>query len=309
MKTLFFISLFLITISTFPQSVETNPVRFLALGDSYTIGEGVPEEDRWPKQFADALNLRGIKTSELTILARTGWRTDNLLDAVGSANPFGNYNLVALLIGVNNQFQGTDIKIYPVEFRKLLEIAIAKCNGRKEGVFVLSIPDYGYTPFGLSDQAIISGEINEYNQINRSIAISMGVAYYDITPISREVITKPEYLAPDNLHPSGEMYGKWVELIINSSDFSINTTGVIDGEQEDNTRIYPNPASRGITFKLPEDVSSLVIYNSQGAQIWQGLPDSEEEYKIDISGWTRGLYFYRLQQEDKTVVSGKFIKE
>jgi len=296
------------TLGVFSQQlVVKSPVRFLALGDSYTIGQGVYELYRWPNQFVEALYNKGIETEKLKIIAQTGWRTDNLLNAISIENTESNYNLVSLLIGVNNQFQGKNIDVYAVEFRKLLETALALCGGRQEGVFVLSIPDYGYTPFGLFNQAMISAEIDQYNKINRDIALEMGITYFDITGISREVISTPRYLAPDNLHPSGDMYSKWVELIINNSVLTINTSNIFEYQSSNSPEAYPNPARKSITINTPPEGNAIIIFNSQGAIVWQSDIAPLEKFNINVSGWNDGLYFYQIKQNNKAVLSGKFL--
>jgi lysophospholipase L1-like esterase len=198
----------------FSQSVDIdNPVRFLALGDSYTIGQSVPVADRWPEQFAEELRKKDYDVAALKIIAQTGWRTDNLIYAIETERPLIGYNLVSLLIGVNNQYQGASINTYEDEFEELLKTAISLAGDNKESVFVLSIPDYGYTPFGESNQLSISTEINAFNNVNKRITDWYGVAYFDITSISRQGLINTSLVASDGLHPSGEMYARWVELI------------------------------------------------------------------------------------------------
>ncbi|MBX2916504.1 MAG: SGNH/GDSL hydrolase family protein [Cyclobacteriaceae bacterium] len=182
--------------------------KFLALGDSYTIGESVAEAERWPNQLAVKLKIPQPK-----IIATTGWRTDNLTDAIEAEGLKPEYDLVSLLIGVNNQYQGKPIEVYEREFEVLLQTAIKLAKGKKKNVFVVSIPDYGYTPFGKAKQEKISLELDQYNTINKRIAARYGVYYFDITPISRKGLEDAELIAGDGLHPSGKMYGQWVELI------------------------------------------------------------------------------------------------
>lgn len=186
-------------------------VRLLALGDSYTIGQSVATNDRWPNQLARELARGNIFVDSVRIIAKTGWRTDNLANAIATQNPDSNWNLVGLLIGVNNQYQGRSVQDYAPEFEELLETAITLAGGNKDHVFVVSIPDYGFTPFGQSDQPRISAELDQFNAVNRSISQQYQVAYYDITPISREGLARPELVAGDNLHPSGIQYEEWVE--------------------------------------------------------------------------------------------------
>lgn len=187
---------------------------FLALGDSYTIGESVKEAERWPSQLVTQLQIEGIKISQPRIVAQTGWTTDELQMAINLANFDTSYDLVSLSIGVNNQYRGYPIEQQQKEFEELLAQAIIFAGGDPKKVFVVSIPDYGVTPFGKDrDPHKIKQEINEYNELNRKVAEASHIAYFDITPISREADKKPEYVAADGLHPSGIMYSKWVDIM------------------------------------------------------------------------------------------------
>lgn len=188
-------------------------LKYLALGDSYTIGESVTEAERWPNQLADTLRKRHHDYGKPTIIATTGWRTDNLKNAMTIAQLKNEYHLVSLLIGVNNQYQAKSSKEYEEEFEALLTWAIQLAKGKKENVFVVSIPDYGYTPFGKSKQAAISAAIDLFNEINARITYKLGVKYFNITEISRDGLNDPSLVAADGLHPSGKMYSYWVELI------------------------------------------------------------------------------------------------
>ena len=192
----------------------TTKVKFLALGDSYTIGESVSAQERWPVQLAEALRRKGIDCFDPTIIATTGWRTDDLKHAIESANLKPEYTLVSLLIGVNNYYQGKSAESYAPEFEELLRTAIALADGNKANVFVVSIPDYGYTPFGKDKQPAISKGIDAFNAINKSITEKMGVKYINITDISRRGLTEPSLVADDGLHPSGNMYTEWVSRIL-----------------------------------------------------------------------------------------------
>jgi lysophospholipase L1-like esterase len=191
----------------------TKTKKFLALGDSYTIGESVAEDQRWPVQLVNALNSHGSTFQSPRIIATTGWRTDDLKRAIVAANLDKNYDLVSLLIGVNNQYQGKSSKDYIPEFEELLKMAIGFAGGDKSKVFVVSIPDYGFTPFGKEKQKKISEELDEFNRINKMISDKYQVAYFNITPISRKGFDDPELVAADNLHPSAKQYSKWVEVI------------------------------------------------------------------------------------------------
>lgn len=304
----FLLFLVLLSITTAAQDlVAKSPVRFLALGDSYTIGQGVEENERWPNQLTKKLEEKGAQIELLTNIARTGWTSDNLLGYVGGLEPDPPYNLVSLLIGVNNQFQGRNIDVYRTEFRELLEKAIAFCDGRKEGVFVLSIPDYGYTPFGLSDQERISQEIDAYNNINKQITQSMNIAYFDITQISRQVISKPSYLASDNLHPSGEMYARWVDIILNELDLELLTSNYQVDDATDEVKLYPNPAKDLITINVPQNIRSIAIYDIRGIQVWELKDVKEEKISLDVSGWNKGMFIYRESDLNGKIKAGRFI--
>jgi lysophospholipase L1-like esterase len=201
------------------QLIIKGKVKFLALGDSYTIGESVPQNARWPVQLVDSLRKRSIEAADAKIIATTGWRTDELQAAIDKANLTNDYSLVSLLIGVNNQYQGRSAARYAPEFEALLEKAIALAGGKKTNVFVLSIPDYGYTPFGKNNQAVISAGIDAFNAVNKTIAEKLGVKYIDITGISREGLNEPALVADDGLHPSEKMYARWVALILQEAIF------------------------------------------------------------------------------------------
>jgi lysophospholipase L1-like esterase len=191
-------------------------VKFLALGDSYTIGESVSEDDRWPVLLSKNLNAKGRAIGKPTIIATTGWRTDNLKDAIDKAKLKNEYGLVTLLIGVNNQYQGKLVEQYSKEFEDLLMTAITLAKGKKQNVLVVSIPDYGYTPFGKPKQAEITKAIDSFNNSNKSITEMAGVRYVSITDISRKGLEQPELVADDGLHPSGKMYRLWVDRIMMS---------------------------------------------------------------------------------------------
>jgi acyl-CoA thioesterase I len=198
-----------------PVIITKDTVRYLALGDSYTIGQSVLEADRYPVQLKNMLQKEGVLINNPKIIAKTGWRTDNLSSAMDAAKLDSNWTLVTLLIGVNNQYQGQNVSLYEKPFRQLLQRAVALAKGKKERVFVVSIPDYAYTPFGENsgNQANISKELDAYNVVNEQVAKEMGVTYFNITPISREGLKNPDLVANDGLHPSGKMYGRWVDLM------------------------------------------------------------------------------------------------
>jgi lysophospholipase L1-like esterase len=191
---------------------EPRALRILALGDSYTIGEGVAGEQRWTAQLVAALRAEGLAMAEPTIIARTGWTTDELDAAVTETIPQGNFDLVTLLVGVNNQYRGRGAQEYREQFAGLLERALGLTRGLPSRVIVLSIPDWGVSRFAASqDAAMIAAEIDRFNAVAKEVCESRGVVFIDITGISR---AHPAATAPDGLHPSGEIYGRWVETVL-----------------------------------------------------------------------------------------------
>ena len=216
MKALFPL-LFLLSSQIMAQLTIDDKVKFLALGDSYTIGESVVATERWPVQLMDSLNARGLEFVDHKIIAVTGWRTDNLKEAIHDAKIKDEYTLVSLLIGVNNYYQGRTVESYKPEFEELLRTAIRLAGGVTARVFVLSIPDYGYTPFGKNNQETISKGIDAFNAANQSITQHLGVKYINITDISRRGLSEPDLVAFDGLHPSGKMYAEWVQRIISEA--------------------------------------------------------------------------------------------
>lgn len=195
-----------------PIMKETKPT-FLALGDSYTIGESVPAELRWPVQLQKAFVAKGVPLTSPTILAKTGWTTDELQAAMDQFTFLPPYDLVSLLIGVNNQYRGRSQDQYRIEFTRLVKQAISLSGNRPDHVIVLSIPDWGVTPFAEGrDRQKIAQEIDQFNQVNLEEAQRAGVLYLNITDISRQ--PKPEFIASDGLHPSGSMYQAWVDRLV-----------------------------------------------------------------------------------------------
>ena len=189
-------------------------MRYLALGDSYTIGEGVPAAGRWPVQLATALRNEGIALRDPRIIATTGWTTDELASAIDAAEPLGHWDLVSLLIGVNNQYRGRSVVDYRGEFGELLQRAIGFAHGRADRVLVLSIPDWGVTPFAIHEagnRGNISAEIDAFNAAAREVCDDHGVVFVDITPASRGQATQ---VAEDGLHPSAEAYTTWAGIAL-----------------------------------------------------------------------------------------------
>ena len=191
------------------------PVKtYLALGDSYTIGQSVAANERFPAQTVSLLKQQGINMTDPVYIAQTGWTTANLQSAIANQNPPSTFDVVLLLIGVNDQYQGMDTSGYALRFTQLLEKAIQLAGGKKSNVFVLSIPDYSATPFVATvNKSKVSTEIDWFNAINKRITATYNVSYTDITPSTREAVTNAALVANDNLHPSGLEYKKWAEML------------------------------------------------------------------------------------------------
>lgn len=195
--------------------MPTTPIRFLALGDSYTIGEAVPESERWPVQLAALLRASGVQVAEPQIIAKTGWTTDELSAGIDRVDPQGPFEVVSLLIGVNNQYRGRNLDEYRAEFVALLNRAVNFAGGQPQRVLVLSIPDWGVTPFANpTERERIAKEIDAFNAVNAEEAARLGTRYVDVTPISRRAADEPNLIASDGLHPSGAMYTEWAQLAL-----------------------------------------------------------------------------------------------
>ena len=187
---------------------------YLALGDSYTIGEGVGERERWPVQLAKTLRDHGTDVGDPRIIAKTGWTSDELLAAIRAEDPAVGWDLVTLLCGVNDQYRGFGEGRYRQTFTTLLDTALglAKLPAR---LIVLSIPDWGVTPFAEGrDRGAIRSEIDSFNQVAAHLATGAGAAFVDITPLTRLAATDAALLVSDGLHPSGIMYRMWIERVL-----------------------------------------------------------------------------------------------
>lgn len=194
------------------SGVTSPPARYLALGDSYTIGESVDSIQRWPVLLAQALSGSGVSTLEPLIIARTGWTTDELAAGIDAAGVADRYELVSLLIGVNNQYRGRNSEEYRTQLQDLLRRSVQFSGGDPGRVLVLSIPDWGVMPFAEGrDQDAIGREIDTFNRIKEEETRRIGARFVDITDISRRAATDGDLVAGDGLHPSGTMYAEWVE--------------------------------------------------------------------------------------------------
>lgn len=193
------------------------PISYLALGDSYTIGESVEPSHRWPVTLARAMRTNDIALQDPRIIATTGWTTDELSDAMDAAGPLGEWDFVSLLIGVNDQYRGYPIERFRAAFSSLLERSISLARGRPGRVLVLTIPDWGVTPFGRDsgrDRSLISTQLDQYNAALREVCAARGVAVVDIAPVSRAHGAEVGMVAGDGLHPSAALYATWTELAL-----------------------------------------------------------------------------------------------
>lgn len=185
--------------------------RILALGDSYTVGEGVAPASTWPMQLTNGLRAQGTAVADPVVVARTGWTTDELHHALAGAHVTGTYFLVTLLIGANNQFRGLPVEEYQRDVRLLLRSAVAYAGGRAGHVVMLSIPDWGVTPYNLTrDRAEVAREIDAFNAAGRAEALAVGAHWVDITPLTR---AEPGAVTDDGLHPNAAMYSMWVDVL------------------------------------------------------------------------------------------------
>lgn len=279
-----------------------NPVHFLALGDSYTIGQSVSIAERWPSQLASELSARGITVAEVKIIAQTGWRTDNLKNAIDQQQPLTGFNLVSLLIGVNNQYQGGNLSTYQTEFENLLKTALNLAGNKPEHVFVLSIPDYAYTPYG-AGSTIISNQINEFNTINKTITDSYRVTYINITPITRLGLLQPELVATDGLHPSGIMYGRWVGEILKSIEKELG----VDDEPNTGSGLSYHIAQRQLNLNSTKQRVSFYISSANGQIFKRGLVSANSGITVNLNGLAKGLYILVFENEGKQLLKAKFV--
>lgn len=293
----------------FGQKINIQPdVRMLALGASYTIGEGVQESERWPHQFMDALISRGVTGQDPDYIARTGWTTGNLLYGIENNLDRGKYyNLVSILIGVNNQYQGLSIDIYEPDLKEIIDIAIGTVQGDRSKVFILSIPDYAYTPFGRGN-ASISEQIDSYNRIKQRVAIDYGIVYIDITEISREGLNDPSLVASDGLHPSELQYEKWVETISRYLQFITPLSNEDPGlSSVTEIKIYPNPLSSVAYIDAADELSYLRVISASGALVHEQIP-ARMPVQIDLSKLAPGMYsLVALNANQQQVVNKKII--
>lgn len=215
----FLLLFYFIMSAPLPSQSQQKSLTYLALGDSYTIGEGVEYSDRYPVQLVQEWNKTAKNQFALPIIiAKTGWTVDELEAGIqGSSTATEGYDLVTLLIGVNNQYRGRSLESFALDFEKMLQRAIAFARGNKAHVIVLSIPDWGVTPFAISkgaNLAKVANEIDDYNETKKAICAKNGVKYIDITAEYRIEGALPEGVVADELHPSSLIYKKWMEKLL-----------------------------------------------------------------------------------------------
>ena len=264
-------------------------VSMLALGDSYTIGESVNIQERWPHQFVDELKKLGITAGNPDYIAVTGWTTRNLIQGIGSMlDENKQYNLVSILIGVNNQYQGINIDSYEPDLRNIIDLALEIVDQDPARLFMLSIPDYAFTPFGNGNE-LISKEIDDYNAINLRIAEEYKIVYIDITPISREGLDKPSLVASDGLHPSADQYQQWVQAILPSLYLNSGLSSNVHPLPPDVLRIYPNPAGSVLYLDSRVSIDRIRIFDLRGALV-SDLSVSNMPVSIDLSSLAPSIY-------------------
>jgi len=192
---------------------ESNNLSFLALGDSYTIGESVSQDQRWPNQMVDIALNQDVFFDQPNIIAKTGWRTEQLIDTLNKINFNKKFDYVSLMIGVNNQYSLKPIDIFRSDLIKLLDMSIGY-SIKRDNVVLISIPDWGVTPFAEGyDRNIIKEDIDQFNSVIKDIANTNNILYVDVTEISRRAMIEKDLIANDSLHPSGKMYKEWAEKI------------------------------------------------------------------------------------------------
>ena len=281
-------------------------VVMLALGDSYTIGESVALQHRWPHQFMDTLRSLGFSGGDPDYIARTGWTTRNLLNGMQSAlRSDREYNLVSVLIGVNNQYQGIPLEEYEPELREILDQALGIVSNDTSRLIMLSIPDYAYTPFGRGN-ASISQDIDEYNEIKAGVAADYNIRLFDVTSISRQGLQSPALVAADGLHPSGEQYALWVDRLVSGLDLSASP---LSGEKviaDQGFSFYPNPAHSVLHLKNTAGVKQVRIVNSSGRILLeQQVRDLRQS--LDISRLDPGIYTLQLLGSTGTREAHRFV--
>jgi lysophospholipase L1-like esterase len=259
------ISFFIFSFYSFLINAQSfkDTIRFIALGDSYTIGESVNESDRWPNQLMDSLSKRGFEIEENNILAKTGWTTTNLIKAINASDLKSEYNLISILIGVNNFYQNQSIETFRLEISKIIDTALVLANQDTSGLFIVTIPDYGYTPFGENRREQISRNTDLYNKIKDSTASKYGIPIINITPISRNGIIDPDLVADDGLHPSKKQYALWVNMMIEELTDNYKTSFE---NLKKKTNYHLNQSGHQFNF-FSDDQGYIEVYDLSGRMI------------------------------------------
>jgi len=291
------------------------PLKFLALGDSYTAGTSVDINQGWPSQLFNRLSAEGVQTDKLEILAWPGWTTNNLTRAIREEKLASDYTLVSLLIGVNNQHKEIPFEQYEPDFEALLKKAVELAGGNKSSVFVLSIPDYAFTPFGKGD-SFISSEIEKYNNINRNVAQRNDIAYFDITLITQLGLDNPELIAEDGLHPSSIMYGLWVDMIMEQIKlFNQQETSLNKNSDSPELLLYPNPASDYLIVRFNSEeiagINSVSVYSMSGRLLLRNNEfqnGNSSEIKLVLPDFNNGIYFIEILTPTRHFISKFIIK-
>lgn len=268
MRSLVVLFLFAFLTTNAQTTIDSLDVRYLALGDSYTIGESVAVDQRWPVQLKDSLESEGHTFDRFKIIAQTGWTTTNLLNAVDAADLTKDWNLVSILIGVNNQYQNRPFSLFLSELPLLIDKAIALAGNDSSRVFLVSIPDYAYTPFGqsFSNPALISKEIDRYNFSMDSIAEVYQIQFVSITEITRNGLVDKALVAADGLHPSGHAYGQFVKTLL----FELKTgKKVTKSDFPEQNGISISTAGSNLIVSLPNNSAQYTvrIYDFTGKEL------------------------------------------
>ena len=298
-KMLLFLMINALVVNASGQNITiTSPVKMLALGDSYTIGQSVEVSERWPHQFVAELRKSGVEAGDPDYIATTGWTTRDLQKGMRTLRDREKqYNLVSILIGVNNQYQGVAIASYEPDLREIIDSALVITSQDTGRVFILSIPDYAFTPFG-NGNASISKEIDDYNAIKRRVAGEYGITFIDVTPISRRGLNEPDLVASDGLHPSGKQYELWVREILPYLDMNQSTTVRTAAWQKDPDPVFnirPNPAKGSLWIDLPENafpgsVPEMVFISDINGTIRKKVTVDQFPLEIHVAGLQPGSY-------------------
>lgn len=307
-KAPFLVLLIMVHFTSIAQDIRIDhKVSMLALGDSYTIGQSVDSSGRWPHQLLDELRTLGVSGMYPDYIATTGWTSRRLIQAMNyMVDDEKEYNLVSILIGVNNQYQGISIASFEPDLRTIIDDALSIVDGDRSRVFILSIPDYAFTPFG-GGNANISKEIDDYNNIKRRIADEYQIPFIDITPISREGLGNSSLVAADRLHPSEIQYRRWVEAII--PRLHINQALSVDGDQglvNDDVLVYPNPAGSSVQIDAAENISRIRVFNATGSLVSDQMITASP-VKMDLSQFGPGIYTLWIHFEKEERISRRLL--